>query len=871
MKRRAARRRDSAFCLAVACGFGLLAPMSAGALADQAERTSAKSPAEKGGDRAAGAKPGLRHVKQIDLVHFSHTDYGFTDHPAVCRELQKRFLDVAVDGVLATRDRPPSARFCWTAETTVAVGDWWQSADAGRRSDFLAALASGQLEVSALPLNNTPFLDRQQWQTMLHWLPEDLWQKVRPQVAIQNDVNGFPRAGAIALLDRGVRYLLTGINDDSGGPPFPRPSAFWWKMPDGRRLLVYLNYSYPAGYWFFETAEWRRGPVPRAGDTRYRPPRPGDFLAADEASVRKAHRHLLERVRGLEAGGFSYPTLTLSITNQWRIDNDPPLLFLADFVAAWSRLGLQPSLRLTTASAAMKRLEEEIGPRIPLYEGEWTDWWANGTGSAPREVAASRAAKRWIAAAQSPLWGELGPNGRRAIDEMLKDLCLFDEHTWGSSNSVALPYSLDAQGQFSEKAAFAYRPMARAEWLLAQRVRTRLAREAEGLYVANSSPVAWSGWIRMPVTALREDYRRVEDPRSPGASRIYFEPGLRPFSPPRNPGELSPENTAATFPDRAVRQVAKFWMEKLDGRAIRRLRLSTQDPGSEPPRGPAESGPAIQADAAGWPTAITWPGMPKPLFLAGLGDFSSVTVKGFAPRWVAREIWTTPDDRREGLRKEKLEEIAATAEAKAAVDDNPHTLVYVQAIRHPRLAWASRQLEVWKREPRARLTLRLNRTSSEAPEVFYVAFGLPCQGTMPQTSCGGEPFVPFQDQLPGTCRDYFAIDGWVHYRTPQGSWLWVSRDAPLVTFGGSQVLARRRDPPRDVHRVLAMVFNNFWYTNFVGDSHGVMEFQFDLCWRDKLQAADAPALAETLLSEPQVLINPALQEDPIFVHRLYEP
>ena len=91
---------------------------------------------------AGGKKPGIQH---IDLIHFSHTDIGFTDHPVVCRELQKRYLDIAIDAVLATRDRPESARFCWTAEATVAVDDWWQSATPERREDFLKAVDSGQL------------------------------------------------------------------------------------------------------------------------------------------------------------------------------------------------------------------------------------------------------------------------------------------------------------------------------------------------------------------------------------------------------------------------------------------------------------------------------------------------------------------------------------------------------------------------------------------------------------------------------------------------------------------------------------------------------------------------------------------------------
>ena len=75
-----------------------------------------------------------------------------------------------------------------------------------------------------------------------------------------------------------------------------------------------------------------------------------------------------------------------------------------------------------------------------------------------------------------------------------------------------------------------------------------------------------------------------------------------------------------------------------------------------------------------------------------------------------------------------------------------------------------------------------------------------------------------------------------------------------------------------MNRVLAMIFDNFWYTNFVCDSHGAMEFRFDLAWRSDFPAsASVDDLARTLASEPQVLINPGLKEDPIVVKRLYEP
>ena len=222
---------------------------------------------------AEAPAPAPEFIQQVDLIHFSHTDYGFTDHPAVCRDMQRRYLDLALDAAQASANAPEGARFKWTAETTIAVNDWWQAARAERRKEFLQVVRAGQIEVSALPLNNTSFLSRDQWHTMTHWLPEDLWKQLQPQTAVQNDVNGFPRAGAKELLDRGICYLFSGINSDSGGPPLPRLTAFWWKQPDGRRLFVWLSLSYGDGFFLFDSVEWRRGPVPLAADASYRPPR----------------------------------------------------------------------------------------------------------------------------------------------------------------------------------------------------------------------------------------------------------------------------------------------------------------------------------------------------------------------------------------------------------------------------------------------------------------------------------------------------------------------------------------------------------------------------------------------------------------------
>jgi hypothetical protein len=808
-------------------------------------------------------------IENIDLVHFCHTDYGFTDHPAICRELQRRYIDIAIDTVLATSNGPAEKKFYWTVEMTVAVKDWWEQASEVRRQEFLQAVETGQLDVTALPLNQIPTLSRREWEKMVHWLPEDLWQKVRPQSAVQNDVNGMPRAGAVTLLDRGIRYLFLGINADSGGPPFPQPSAFWWKMPDGRRMFVWQGIQYCMGLSFFEPVSWRRGPVVEFQDTRFRPPRRGEILPTDEPSMRKAHAYLLERIGQLEAAGYSYKNLLLSMTNEWRMDGDPPFPPLADFVAEWNRLGLMPTLRLTTVSTAMKRMEEEVGGQIAEHAGEWTDWWANGIASNPREIAASRMAKRIAAAAESPVWGPLDERGAKYLDEIYEQLCLFDEHTWGHCLSVAKPDALEVIAQYNEKSRLVYRPWAQAQFLLAQRIRHRLADAEEGFYVINTAKQPWSGWVTMWTSCLRADYRSVEDTTTGVKTPLEFRPGIRPFERPQSPQEFTVEDSSETFADNYPDKIARFWVEGLKAGETRRLQLSLDAVEYDP--SVKTAAPIAEVDAQDWPTSMTWPSMQRPLFLPGIGEFLSVGIRGFAPRWIAKEVFDIPDPaERERRRCEVLEEIPAIPAGRTTVERNATTTVYTQALQHPRLKWASRQLEVFHREPHARLTLRLYRNSSEDPELFFLKFPLPCEGATPRTSNGGLPFIPYQDQLPGTCRDFFAIDSWIHYDTPQGHWLWVTRDMPLAAFDSQQVLARRTDAPRDLHRVLAMLFDNRWYTNWVANSHGVMEFQFELVWKPRTEAAFSPEeLADSLLAEPQVNITPSWKEDPLVARHLY--
>ncbi len=117
-----------------------------------------------------------------------------------------------------------------------------------RRKEFLAAVATGQLEISALPRTTR----RSSTGRVAYHAPlaaRGIWQKVRPRVAIQNDVNGTPGpgrspcwTGACAISSpgsmrtrRGAHAAALGLlGENARRPPHARLSQLLLT----RRLLV---------------------------------------------------------------------------------------------------------------------------------------------------------------------------------------------------------------------------------------------------------------------------------------------------------------------------------------------------------------------------------------------------------------------------------------------------------------------------------------------------------------------------------------------------------------------------------------------------------------------------------------------------------
>lgn len=88
------------------------------------------------------------------LTHHSHCDLGYTHDMPIVRELQRRFIDDALDFIdrhpAVGRDDDAPHTFRWTCEVTAVVEHWLRTATPRQIERFVAAAARGQLEVCAL-------------------------------------------------------------------------------------------------------------------------------------------------------------------------------------------------------------------------------------------------------------------------------------------------------------------------------------------------------------------------------------------------------------------------------------------------------------------------------------------------------------------------------------------------------------------------------------------------------------------------------------------------------------------------------------------------------------------------------------------------
>lgn len=798
------------------------------------------------------------NLETIYIVHHTHTDIGFTHDQPILWEMQRRFIDMAVDAAERDLDRQTPDAFRWTCETTAAVMRWFETATDRQIERFQQVEKAGRIEVMGQYLNNCPLMDLDETIESLrvvHRLRREYGLTIR--YAMNNDVNGQNWPTVDALLDAGIEAFQMGLNEHFGGAPFIRPNIFHWVAPSGRKLLTLNGSHYNLGNWL---------------DVG------GSIEKLRDESLAKFHAYL-------ERAAWKLPFALLQYTHAYG-DNGPGDNALPEFIRTWNKSVGSPKLELVTPKQFWAAVEPYAND-FPTFSGDWTDYWNFGAGSAALEMAVARQTRARLNNADQ-LYAFLGAMGvypgtddprveadvpGRSARNVLatapshrtaawRNLLDWQEHTWGADCQVSRPQSEDTHAQWHHKSKLAWE--ARALSLMLQRdalgeLALLVERETDdAMLIFNPLP-----WKRTVGGALPKHALTVrgtgDDPSSSRHSqdRLYIS-NLRLIPtelPPLGYAVVKKDAIATVLPDaqweesatiedqhrrlvfdRSVGGLVSWFDKKLGRELVSRTSNSKM--------GPLPFGTIIYE-------AMARPNQPEPRRrFCDIGWnidehrpqwHSDWTAFRAAPRLIGHRVYRYAD---------------STEIVQTLILENPSP----EGGRSPLASEITLRFILRPHSPALEIVAEYVMGQNTAPESTYMALPF-AVGDCTTRIDVGHPIRPDVDQLPGVCRDYFTVQRYVNFSRGDFGVTVAMPENPLVQIGDFHFadFQKRLTPPPAV--LLGWITNNYWDTNFRASQAGIVRGRyviwphaggFDESTTLRFAAeASAPLLTQTLQEPPR--------------------
>lgn len=383
--------------------------------------------------------PALRHWTVYIYPH-SHVDIGYTNTQENVEFIHKCNLDVAMDLIEQTASYPEDARFVWNPEVTWPVERYLATEPKEKRERLLKFIRNGSVAIDAGYIStNTSAANEEELLQLFRYgkkLEKETGQAVKTMVQV--DVPGVSWGIVPSLNQLGISYCLSlynGIGRIGLAPQFEyRP--FWWVGPDKKSKVLFL-----------QTASYNPGAqlkgMPYAMEIMGQTDRSKliPFVKTDNPRAHFIDPYLEQQLPMLEKRkDYPYDIFPMS----WAMaDNTPIDVDLPDAVKSWNEEFAYPHLKICTGTEMMEAFDKKYGDILPVKEGDYTEYWTDGLGSAAQKTGESREAKEKLVQGEI-LWSMLN-SGKEApdqlIDEAWRNILLSTEHTWMFSDPYKEPIS----------------------------------------------------------------------------------------------------------------------------------------------------------------------------------------------------------------------------------------------------------------------------------------------------------------------------------------------------------------------------------------------------------------------------------------------
>jgi alpha-mannosidase len=495
---------------------------------------------------------------------------------------------------------------------------------------------------------------------------------------------------------------------------------------------------------------------------------------------------LFKYLEQLEAAKFPYDMVQLRYSIGG--DNGPPDPDLPDFVKKWNTDHEWPKLVIATTSELFHEFERRYGDKVPQARGDFTPYWEDGAGSSAAETAMARGASENLVQAET-LFAMLNPRGYPAerFYQAWRNVLLYNEHTWGAHCSISQPDSDFTKAQWKIKQAFAVDADRQSQELREAATATRRRELAPVAAAEVFNTCSWprTALVGTPLnvdttgTIVRDaEGRTVPSQRLPKGPVFFVARDVPPLGVKRfffHPGEPTPSGAALA-----------------EGLTVRNQHVRVTIDGKT-------------GDVA----SLTAGGIPEDLVRreSGRGLNELLYVAGRDPK----------SPQRSGKTKITVQERGPLIAMTRIESDAPGCRFFT------RMVMVVDDLDT------VVLHDNLYRERVRKPEGVHIGFALNVPDGVMRMDVPWSVIRPEEDQLPGSCKNYFSVGRWVDVSNSKFGVTVAMPGTPLVEVGKitMDVLPSPFDAKNWIQKIepsqtfYSYVMNNYWETNYKADNgHG---------------------------------------------------
>jgi len=696
------------------------------------------------------------------LLHHSHSDIGYTHHQTVVEKMHHDFFREAVELSDNTANNPEGSRFKWNVEVCWAVESYLEECSPEEKENFIRVVRQGGIGLDGL------------WTNQLTGIctPEELIQLVQRssrlaeecgtelRSAMITDIPGYTWSLVPVMAKSGIRYFSPGTNtfhrigdikDTWGDKPF-----YWVSKSQQDSVLTW----FPArGYSWFHTG-----------------------LGSGEPKNLLTEEPIFEYVDELKRESFPYD---MSII-RYNIgsDNGPPHKALPDIVKSWNEHYITPKLNIATTAEAFEIFENKYGDNLPSFAGDLSPYWEDGASSSAKETAIVNDAAERLVQAQA-LWVLSGNKDYPfdQIKEAWKNILLFDEHTWGSWNSISAPLDTFTINQWKTKQAFAFAADSISREVLEEAttwisMHPDKEETAFDIWNTHSWPVTDVVYLPLPENAGNV---YVTDINGSRLKKQYMSDGslavLVKDVPPLAAYRLIVKKEMHLVNPLPLRSPINLNIEEETG-SINLLSFNSFD--------------GNFADTSS---------------LYGLNEYIYVEGRDPSNKQFASNARVTQQETGDLVKTYRIE------------SDAPGTEGLV------------REVSILIEQDRIDITNTLLKSEVYEPEGVHFAFPFNVPGGDVRLNLAWDWYLAGEEQLPGSNFNYNTISRWVDVSNENQGVCMVSQDAPLVELEdiSMDVLSYgEKDGQGSTQTLYSYVMNNYWETNYLAAQPGEVSFRYSL-------------------------------------------